>query len=126
MASLYKLFNIVLDTNDLHGLAQFYCKLLDVEIVKDMGYYLQLSGPDGGVGIGIQQDDDYQKPSWPNSKDAQGQMEHLDFLVTDVEEAVALAESLGATKADAQFIGAAGGVTMIDPSGHPFCVFPSH
>lgn len=124
MAPTFKLMNVVIDTNDLRGLADFYCKLLDCEVVFELDYYLQLNGPDGGVTIGIQLDESFVRPSWPDSEGKQGQMAHLDFEVENVAEAQQFAESLGAVKAEAQYIDGMGGVTLLDPSGHPFCLMP--
>lgn len=45
---------------------------------------------------------------------------HLDFAVDDMEEAVNLAKSLGATRASDQ-PGERWRV-MLDPAGHPFCL----
>lgn len=49
-------------------------------------------------------------------------MAHLDIMVGNLDQAVEIAESLGAKKADAQFV--PGMTTMKDPAGHPFCLIP--
>lgn len=47
-------------------------------------------------------------------------MEHLDIAVNDLEEAVAWATDAGATLANYQPQKMFG---MLDPAGHPFCLF---
>lgn len=46
---------------------------------------------------------------------------HLDLWVSDLEDAVARAESCGARVADTQFD--EGVRVMVDPVGHLFCLF---
>lgn len=64
--------------------------------------------------------DDYVPPVWPTTREAQQQMAHLDFHVSNVEEAVAHALSCGATLSETQYD--EGWRVMIDPAGHPFCL----
>ncbi len=47
-------------------------------------------------------------------------MAHLDFHVSNVEEALAHALSCGATLSETQYD--EGWRVMIDPAGHPFCL----
>lgn len=64
--------------------------------------------------------DDYVPPVWPTTREAQQQMAHLDFHVSNVEEAVAHALSCRATLSETQYD--EGWRVMIDPAGHPFCL----
>ena len=49
-------------------------------------------------------------------------MMHLDIAVEDLDRGVAWATELGATVAPTQFRD--GIRVMLDPAGHPFCLFP--
>lgn len=63
-------------------------------------------------------EEDYLSPTWPTQE--RGQQMHIDYLVDDLDKAVAQAEALGATVVDREpgryF------VVMLDPAGHPFCL----
>ena len=47
-------------------------------------------------------------------------MAHIDFLVENLDEAVAHALKCGATKSEVQYYETS--ATMFDPEGHPFCL----
>ena len=47
-------------------------------------------------------------------------MAHIDFLVENLDEAVAHALKWGATKSEVQYYETS--ATMFDPEGHPFCL----
>jgi catechol-2,3-dioxygenase len=111
------LSGIVLDTDDLSGLATFYAELLGWEIARTDEDWISLRG-DGGIGMDFQLSPNHRPPTWP-SNDVPQQL-HMDFLVTDLEESARFAESLGARR-----VKGAGGETFVvltDPSGHPFCL----
>lgn len=81
--------------------------------------------PDGGVVaitdgahiLAMMRVDDYAAPTWPGP---QKQM-HLDVSVTELDDAVAGAERLGARQAEHQAQPTLWRV-MLDPAGHPFCL----
>jgi hypothetical protein len=58
---------------------------------------------------------------WPAEEGQQTATEHLDILVDDLASAVGWAESCGARLADFQPQESVR--VMIDPDGHPFCLF---
>jgi hypothetical protein len=64
---------------------------------------------------------DYQRPTWPNADTAQQMMMHLDFEVDDLAAAVAHALELGAQ--EAQFQPQDHVRVLLDPAGHPFCLY---
>ena len=64
---------------------------------------------------------EYVPPVWPSEPGKQQIMEHLDIAVENLEEAVAWAVDAGATLADYQ--PQEGVRVMLDPAGHPFCLF---
>jgi hypothetical protein len=71
-----------------------------------------------GADIGFQRDLSYEPPDWP---DGPPQQAHLDFDVTDLEEAEQAVIALGAIKTASQPSPSAWRV-FLDPAGHPFCL----
>ncbi len=72
--------------------------------------------------IEFQWEQHYTSPVWPTVEGDQQMMIHLDIAVDDLEQGVAWAIAAGATVAEHQ---PQDGVTvMLDPAGHPFCLFP--
>ena len=111
--------NIMINCGDEQRLCEFYRKLLGWEKYEMFGRPALL-GTNGIVFLFISEED-YDPPVWPEENGKQQKQMHFDFQVPDVTAAVEYAQSLGATKAAAQF-GGSEFVTMIDPSGHPFCL----
>ena len=108
---------IVLDTDDLSGMAAFYGELLGWKTVSNEDDWISLRGDDG-VGIDFQLAPNHRPPTWPSNEIPQ--QLHIDFHVTDLEESARFAESLGARR-----VKGAGGksfIVLLDPSGHPFCL----
>ncbi len=121
-----KAYAFTLDCKDPLSLARFYAKLLSWDIVFDDGEYACIGAP-GAVqgaypGILFQKNSVYQPPVWPEEKNAQQQMAHLDLAVSDLEKAVRFAVECGASPAKKQFSDEFR--VMIDPAGHPFCLCP--
>lgn len=114
-----RLHGIVIDVPNMEKSPVFYEKLLGWKRLYGDSEWVQIADESGTWSIGFQADEDYAAPSWPDSAQG-GQMLHLDFVVDDLDDAVNLALSLGATKAEAQYMGDHG-MTLLDPDGHPFC-----
>ena len=118
----------VLDTGALDAVttAQFYAALLGWTVthqeVSETESWALVQSPSRELKIELQGTPDYQRPVWPNEADRQQMMAHLDIAVDDVEAAVARAVELGATEAHHQ--PRAGQRVLLDPSGHPLCLFP--
>jgi predicted enzyme related to lactoylglutathione lyase len=121
----------VLDAADPVALARFYARLLGwpVEEVEGPrpGYprqdgWARLRAPSGDK-MEFQWDGDYRRPVWPSRPGEQQMMMHLDIAVDDLEAAVAWAVSAGAAVAGHQ--PQAEVRVMLDPEGHPFCLFAS-
>jgi Glyoxalase-like domain len=120
-----------LDSADPVGLARFYERLLgwpmrDVEGPRP-GYppedgWARIGSPAGDWKIEFQWEQHYEPPTYPAEPGRQQMMIHLDIGVSDLEEGVAWALEAGATLAEHQ--PKEGLRVMLDPSGHPFCVFP--
>jgi catechol 2,3-dioxygenase-like lactoylglutathione lyase family enzyme len=121
----------VLDSDDPRRLAAFYSALLGWPVAVDEpprpglppeDAWVMLRAPNGGVGLSFQYEGEYVAPAWPAERGAQQMMLHLDIGVDDLDAAVARAVELGATLADHQ---PQDGVrVLLDPAGHPFCLFP--
>jgi predicted enzyme related to lactoylglutathione lyase len=113
-------WGVYLDAPDAHALARFYRDLLGWPMRTD-GANATIAPVDGVSYVGFQQSDSYEKPVWPPEAGAQQMMLHLDFEVGDLEEAVAHAVELGAQVAGHQ--PQANVRVLLDPAGHPFCLY---
>ena len=119
-----KLYSFTIDCTDPCELAKFYAELLGWVIPFYDEEYACVGAPgtqQGAYpGITFQRNLLYTPPIWPEKPEAQQQMAHLDFAVSDLEEAVEHAVRCGATVAEAQFSDQ--WRVMLDPAGHPFCL----
>ncbi len=128
---------VVLDTSDARGLAEFYRRMFGLEYRAgdeppadgapdpSGSDWLVLRNPRGGPQLAFQQTDGVRPSTWPD--DAVPQMSHLDTRVSSVSELETQrrrALELGATElfdrsddADEPLY------VFADPAGHPFCVF---
>jgi catechol 2,3-dioxygenase-like lactoylglutathione lyase family enzyme len=106
---------------DALGLAAFYERFLGWPVVQRApgGWALLESGD--GQKIEIQGSAEYVRPTWPTRPGAQQMMMHVDFATDDLDAAVAWALEAGATVAEFQPRPAVR--VMLDPAGHPFCLF---
>lgn len=122
---------MVIGSSDPRALAGFYERLLGWAVAVDEPArpgappedgWVMLRPPTGGAGLSFQYEPGYEAPAWPTTPAAQQMMMHLDIAVADLEEGVAFACGLGATVADHQ--PQRDVRVMLDPAGHPFCLFP--
>jgi predicted enzyme related to lactoylglutathione lyase len=111
----------VLGAPDPRALANFYQQLLGWERGADEPEWVTLRPPILGTGLSFQLESDYVFPVWPPKPGEQQMMVHLDIAVDDLDAGVAHALKLGACLADEQR--QAGVRVMLDPAGHPFCLF---
>ena len=113
-------------------LAAFYARMLGwpiaVEYPARPGLppedgWAQLRPPDGttGPGLSFEYEAHYTPPVWPSEAGKQHITVHLDIAVKDLDSAVAWAIEAGATLADYQPQPHVR--VMLDPAGHPFCLF---
>ena len=116
-----KLRTIVIDCYDAQITSTFYCKLLGWEKTVEEPDWVLVRDPDGCTGLSFQTEADYIPPVWPEEKNKQQKMLHIDFLVDDLEQAVSHAIGCGATKSPNQYLNNV--VVMLDPDSHPFCFF---
>ena len=80
-----------------------------------------LRSPAGDHKIEVQWEPHYRPPVWPGVEGQQLMMMHLDIGVADLDAGVAWAIGQGASLAEHQ--PQEGVRVMLDPEGHPFCLF---
>lgn len=115
------LATVCIDGADAHELAAFYCRLLGWEPTLTEPDWVLVRDPAGGTGLSFQAEADYVPPVWPQQRDQQRMMLHLDIRVDDLEAGTRHALDSGATLAD--FQPQDGVRVFLDPAGHPFCLF---
>lgn len=114
-------------------LAAFYEQLLGLELVAEEGPRPGAAPEDGwallrppagrtGVSLAFEFEPEYVPPVWPSEAGEQQIMTHIDIAVEDLEQAVAWALEVGARVA--AFQPQPDVRVMLDPAGHPFCLFP--
>jgi catechol 2,3-dioxygenase-like lactoylglutathione lyase family enzyme len=115
------------------ALAAFYARLLGWTVVNEDGPrpgapaedgWAQLRAPAGATGLttlNVEFEAEYVRPVWPSVAGEQQIMTHLDMAIEDLTEAVAWAVEAGATLAAYQPQEEVR--VMLDPAGHPFCLF---
>lgn len=111
--------NVMVDCDNERELQKFYGELLGWEMCELFGRPAVRSS--GGVVFLFIEEPDYIRPTWPEESGRQQKQMHFDFQVDDVSEMVEKAKMLGAVTATDQY-GEEDFVTMLDPSGHPFCL----
>ena len=112
----------VLDTPDPPALAHFYSAVLGWKVGgDDDGSWSTVHPGEGVAYIGFHRNPDYVRPVWPPQPGQQQMMMHLDLEVSDLAEAVASALELGAAQAEHQPQDDVR--VMLDPDGHPFCLY---
>lgn len=119
-----------IDSGDPIALAEFYERLLGWPIVRREGPrpgfppedgWAMLGAPDGRLKLEVQYEPGYRPPVWPGVDGEQLMMMHLDIGVADLDTAVAWALAQGARLAGHQ--PQPDVRVMLDPDGHPFCLF---
>ena len=120
----------VLGSPNPRALAAFYERLLGWAKVADEpprpgsppeDGWVMLRPPTGGTGLSFQYEPEYVPLSWPAVSGEQQMMMHLDIAVANLNEGVTWARDKGAALADHQPQEHVR--VMLDPDGHPFCLF---
>jgi len=115
-------WGVVLETSDPLALARFYAALMEWQIVKEEPDFVGVAPMGNHVEyLAFQRSADYERPTWPNEPGRQQMMMHLDIEVPDLPRAVAAAVAAGATEATFQPQDTVR--VMLDPAGHPFCLY---
>jgi catechol 2,3-dioxygenase-like lactoylglutathione lyase family enzyme len=121
----------VLGSPNPRALATFYERLLGWTRVADEPArpgsppedgWVMLRPSTSGTGLSFQYEPEYVPPSWPAVSGEQQMTMHLDIAVANLDEGVAWARDAGAVLADHQPQEHVR--VMLDPDGHPFCLFP--
>jgi catechol 2,3-dioxygenase-like lactoylglutathione lyase family enzyme len=123
---------VTIGAPDPRALAAFYSHLLGWEVANEEGPapgapaedgWAQLRSPPGEprFSLNFEFEPHYEPPVWPSEPGRQEIMEHLDIWVEDLDGAVNWAVQAGATEAAYQ--PQQGVRVMLDPAGHPFCLF---
>src|SRR5258706_13173773 len=112
-----------LEPPNAKDLARFYARLLGWQVFEDDGGAGASVAPSehGGYNLGFQTERHYVRPVWPAEPREPQMSMHLEIEVDDLEEAVAYALSVGAELADYQPQTTVR--VMLDPAGHPFCLY---
>ncbi|MBI5285121.1 MAG: VOC family protein [Chloroflexi bacterium] len=116
-----RLATVNIDCADAQAMADFYGRLLGWGVTYRDHDFVLMRDPAGGTGLSFQQREGYRPPVWPERPGEQDKMIHLDIKVTDLEAAVAHALDAGARLAEYQ--PRPDLRVLLDPSGHPFCLF---
>ncbi|WP_156252904.1 VOC family protein [Pseudactinotalea terrae] len=116
----------VLGSPDPVALARFYERLLGWEIsIADPTWVTMGMRDREGRGISsnlaFQLEEAHVRPVWPGEPGTQQMQMHLDIGVTDLDGAVADALDIGAELAD--FQPQEDVRVLLDPDGHPFCLY---
>jgi len=99
----------------------FYRQLLRWTTSQDEGDWVVLQEPGGGARLSFQTEANFVAPVWPEDPGGQQMMMHLDIGVDELAEGVLWAVECGASVASHQPQDDVR--VMIDPVGHPFCLF---
>ncbi|SRR6266542_1627597 len=114
--------SVTLGAPDPGELARFYGTLLGWTGETERNWAQRRSPDDGGLStLNFEVEPDYVRPTWPSVAGEQQIMAHLDIAVDDLDAAVAWAKEAGATLAEQQPQESVR--VMLDPAGHPFCLF---
>lgn len=123
-----KLGAIVLDSDNIEELSDFYAKMLEwtksCQVHKGEKWITVIKDDYTETPLVFQENLKYKKPVWPSAPEEQQQMIHLDFYVKadEFDKKVQHAIACGAKMAASQLSG--DWKVMIDVSGHPFCIIP--
>lgn len=127
-----KVTSVTIGSSRPRELARFYADLLGWPVTASYGPRLgepegdgwaQVKPPPDGTGptLNFEYERCFRRPVWPAEEGQQTASQHLDIRVDDLAAAVEWAESNGARLAAFQPQDRVR--VMIDPDGHPFCLF---
>ncbi|MBO0871062.1 MAG: VOC family protein [Micromonosporaceae bacterium] len=124
--------SLTIGAPDPRRLAAFYAGMLGWPLVHEdpprpgmppEDGWAQIRPPAGRIGprLSFEYEAQWRPPVWPSQAGRQHITQHLDIEVTDLDAAVAHAVASGARLADRQ--PQQDVRVMLDPAGHPFCLF---
>jgi hypothetical protein len=114
-------WGVVLEAPDAHALASFYSTLLRWPISSQGPDGAAIAVPGTSSFLSFDTASDYTPPTWPAAPGHQQMMMHIDIAVDELDAAVADAIELGAKLAEYQ--PNKNVRVLIDPAGHPFCLY---
>ncbi len=118
----FRISSTVLGASDPRALADFYRALLpDWETLVDLPQWVKIKPPGGGHGLAFQLEEHHLEPTWPAGPGDQQMQAHLDIGASDLAAGIEYAEARGARLAAYQPQDDVR--VMLDPAGHPFCLF---
>ena len=113
---------VALDAPNAGELARFYRRLLGWTVFQDGQDWATLApSKDAGYNLAFQTERNYVRPVWPSEPGKQLMMMHLDLQVDDLDQAVTHATEAGAELTPFQPQNDVR--VMLDPAGHPFCLY---
>ncbi len=101
------------------ALARFYALLLGAEVAAEEPGWAQVRTE--RLTLNFEQEAQWQRPVWPAEPGRPVATQHLDLWVDDLDASAAWARECGATPAEQQPQDDVR--VMLDPDGHPFCLF---
>lgn len=113
----------VLGAPEPRTLMRFWRDLLGWQVRMEREDWAMLVDPGGGAGLSFQVEEAHAVPTWSADDDQQGRA-RLDVAVDDLPGGVTRAVALGATVAEHQPQDDVR--LLLDPVGHPFCLFVPH
>jgi catechol 2,3-dioxygenase-like lactoylglutathione lyase family enzyme len=117
----YQPSTVVLGAPDPRALAAFYQHLLGWAYGADEDDWVTLRHPQWAFSLGFQRETGHTPPAWPAGDGDQQMQVHLDVEVDDLAAGVAFAVEAGATLAEFQPQDDVR--VLVDPVGHPFCLW---
>lgn len=124
--------SVTIGTPAPRDLARFYADLLGWRVTAEEepppqgppeSGWAQVAPPDGVTGptLNLEWEEHFVRPVWPARAGEQNATQHLDVEVDDLQAATAWALTCGARLADDQ--PQEDVRVLLDPHGHPFCLF---
>jgi predicted enzyme related to lactoylglutathione lyase len=122
-----------IDCADADQMADFYSRLFGWKVARRGGTnprtggsrWVTLAKPAGGVALAFGARDWYEPPVWPEEPGALAKMMHFEIGVDDLEASIDLVVAAGGSIAPHQPDDRDQNTLriMLDPAGHPFCLF---
>lgn len=115
-------WGVVLDAPDAGALAHFYARLLGWQIFDESpGWATLAPAEDAGYNLAFATEQNYVRPVWPTVEGKAQISMNIELEVDDLDDAVRFAVEVGAKLASYQPQETVR--VMLDPAGHPFCLY---